>query len=58
MAQQLRLHVSTAGDTSLIPGQGTKIPHAAWHGQKQTNKQKLSLGHLANRKGENLFSLL
>ena len=22
---------STAGDTSLIPGLGTKVPHAAWH---------------------------
>ena len=39
MAQQLRLHVSTAEDRSLIPGQGTKIPHGTWHGQKQTNKQ-------------------
>ena len=29
---------STAGGQVLIPGQGTKIPQAAWHGQK--NKQK------------------
>ena len=26
--QWLRLHASTAGGTDLIPGQGTKIPHA------------------------------
>ena len=49
--QWLGLHASTAGGTGLIPGQGTKILHAAWHGQKktpnapttqnkQTNKQK------------------
>ena len=23
-----------AGGTGLIPGQGTKFPHAVWHGQK------------------------
>ena len=26
--QWLRLSTSTAGDTDLVPGQGTKIPHA------------------------------
>ena len=25
---------STAGGTAQIPGQGIKIPHAAWCGQK------------------------
>ena len=25
---------ANAGDTDLIPGFGTKIPHAAWCGQK------------------------
>ena len=39
MVQQLGLHASTAGGTGLIPGQGTKIPQAAWHGQKN-EKQK------------------
>ena len=29
--QLLRLHPSTVGS---IPGWGTKIPHAVWHGQK------------------------
>ena len=28
--QWLRLGSSSAGDLGLIPGQGTKIPHAAW----------------------------
>ena len=29
---------SNAGDVGLIPGQGTKIPQAAWGGQKTPNK--------------------
>ena len=29
--QWLRLHISNAGDTGSIPGQGTKIPHASGH---------------------------
>ena len=33
----LRLHPSNAGDAGLSPGQGTKIPHAAW-----PNKQTIS----------------
>ena len=32
--QWLRHFPSTAGGTGLIPGQGTKISHAAWYGQK------------------------
>ena len=32
--QCLRLCASTAGGIGSIPGWGTKIPHAAWHGQK------------------------
>ena len=31
---QFRLRASTAGSTGLIPGQGTKIPHAAEQGQE------------------------
>ena len=31
--QRLRLCASNAGATDLIPGQRTKIPHVAWHGQ-------------------------
>ena len=33
---------STAGDTGLIPGQGTKILHAVWFDQKN-NKSKQQL---------------
>ena len=29
-----RLHASTAGEMNLIPGQGTKIPHAMWPKKK------------------------
>ena len=25
----------SAGDAGSVPGQGTKIPHAAWHGKKK-----------------------
>ena len=39
MAQWLRIRASTAGGMGSIPGQGNKIPHAAWRGQK-TNKQQ------------------
>ena len=35
MVQWLRLHASDAGDVGLIPGQGTKIPHAMGRGQKE-----------------------
>ena len=31
----LRLHPANAGGASSIPGQGIKIPHAVWHGQKK-----------------------
>ena len=45
MEQWLRLHVSNTGGTGLIPDQGTKIPYAAWHGQKK-KKSKISLSCL------------
>ena len=35
MVQSLRLYASTAESAGLIPGPGTKIPHATWHGQKK-----------------------
>ena len=34
VVQWLRLCASTAGDVGLIPGWGTKIPHAIGHSQK------------------------
>ena len=40
--QWLRLCTSIAGDSGLIPGQETKIPHAVWCGQNKT-KQKLNV---------------
>ena len=33
------LHAASAGGTGSVPGQGTKIPHATWHGQKIKTKQ-------------------
>ena len=41
--QWLRLRTSTAGGSGLIPGRGTKIPHAVQHGQK---KKKNKVGGL------------
>ena len=38
--QWLRLCASNAGGAGSIPGQGTKIPHAAAWPKKQTNKNK------------------
>ena len=34
VVQKLRLHTANAGGVGVIPGQGTKISHAAQHGQK------------------------
>ena len=31
----VRLHVPSARIPGLIPGQGTKIPHTGWCGQKK-----------------------
>ena len=38
IVQWLELHASTAGSTSSIPGQGTKIPQVACCGQNNNNK--------------------
>ena len=38
MVQSLGLHTCSAVGTGLIPGQGTKILRAAWHGQDKQNK--------------------
>ena len=37
---QGRLHASSAGSAVLIPGQGTKIPHATWYSQWSFKKIK------------------
>ena len=36
----IKILSSSAGGTGLIPGQGTKIPHAAGCGQKSLKKKK------------------
>ena len=41
--QCLRLRASTAGGAGSIPGQGTKIPHAAWHGQPPKKRHYVKL---------------
>ena len=43
VVQWLGLHASTAGDTGLIPGQGTKILHAVWDSQKKKDKVAISI---------------
>ena len=45
----LGLRASTAGGLGSIPGQGTKIPQAAWCGKKQTNKTKQNRQGRAHR---------
>ena len=45
--QWLGFRASTAGGPGSIPGWGTKIPHAAWCGQK-LEKQKNTAGPLGN----------
>ena len=35
----LRHRASTAGGTGSIPGQGTKILHAAWYGRKKRGEK-------------------
>ena len=40
VVQWLRLPTSTAGRTGLIPGGGTKIPQAMWHGVAKKKKKK------------------
>ena len=42
----LRHHTSTAGGTGLIPGQGTKIPHAPQYDQNRTKTVRKESGHL------------
>ena len=43
MVQWLGLRASTAGGTGSIPGRGTKILHAVWHGPKKKEKMIFSL---------------
>ena len=40
MVQWLTLTVSNAGDAGSIPGQETKVPHAAWYGPPKIKKNQ------------------
>ena len=44
--QSLGLRGSVAEGMVSVPGQGTKIPHAAWCSQKQKPKQNHALSRL------------
>ena len=44
VVQWLKLHDFNAGDMGLIPGWGTKIPHAVQHGQKINKNQEIYYG--------------
>ena len=39
VVRTLHIHCRIAGDTGLIPGQGTKIPHAVQHSQNNNSKR-------------------
>ena len=56
--QWLVLCASTAGGTGSIPGQGTKIPHAMWCGQKITiiNKTQKCFLNLKERNVSSQYS--
>ena len=41
VVQWLGLHAFTAEGVGLIPGWGTKIPQAAWCGQRKKKKKKI-----------------
>ena len=41
VVQWLGLCASTSENMGLIPGWGTKIPHAPWHSQKKKKNRKL-----------------
>ena len=46
VVQWLRLSASSAGGMSLIPGQGTEIPHVTWYSQKKKQKKKRTSSHM------------
>ena len=50
MIQWLRLSASTVGGMGSIPGQGTKIPHAARCGQKKKKMEGEILNILQTEK--------
>ena len=52
MVQRLGLRASTAGDMGWIPGQGAKISHAMWQGQKEKKKELIELCRKKKEKWE------
>ena len=52
VVQWLRLHASNAGGMGSIPGQGTKIPHIVWLGEK--SKKKINKRRRKGRRGAGL----
>ena len=45
MVQWLGLGAFTAEGMGSIPGQGTKVLQAMWHGQKKKKKKRKKRGH-------------
>ena len=41
VVQWLGLHASTAGATGSLPGQGTGVSCATWHGQKEKKARSI-----------------
>ena len=58
MAHWLRLHASTARGTSVVPGWGTKIPHAVWHSQKKKKKERKKIDNLNKPTASENFELV
>ena len=56
MVQWLRLCASTVGASGLIPGWGTKILYAVWHGQKKIKKDTGSRACLGSNPNSNFNS--
>ena len=66
-SQGLRFRAPAAGGMGSIPGRGTKIPHAMWHGQKFKKRYVCAkiyyfnatgvLNTMMNVKGNNLHYL-
>ena len=53
VVQWLGLCASTSENMGLIPGWGTKIPHAPWHSQKKKKKGNYDEEDLRNLYGCN-----
>ena len=51
MVQWLRLCASNTGDAGSIPGQGTKIPNAAWPKKKEKKKNPKMNAVISERLG-------